>query len=109
MLGLPHPTPQGHNMTSGVTEMQGESSKIFRNKHFKKQQKTSYCVKEQSQSIHFTSARTRPPVPSHRLFVPKYPLADPIISHSLAVQQLVKPGLPLLLPRKSPLLQDLRG
>lgn len=100
VLRLPHLTPQGHIVTLGVTEMQRESSKIFRNKHLKKQQKNAYCVEEQSQSTHFTSARTRLPVPSHRLFIPKYPLADPIISHLLAVRQLVKPGLPLLLPRK---------
>lgn len=50
MLRLPHLIPQGHNVMLDVTEMQRGSSKIFRNKHFIKQQKTSYCVEEQSQS-----------------------------------------------------------
>ena len=36
VLGLPHLTPQGRTVTSGITEMQRESSVIFRNKHFKK-------------------------------------------------------------------------
>lgn len=101
-LRLPHLIPQGHNVMLDVTEMQRGSSKIFRNKHFIKQQKTSYCVEEQSQSIRFTSARASLPGPSHRLFIPKHPLVKPIILHLLAVQQLVKPAPSLLLPRKQP-------